>query len=382
MEAQPILVPIYRGTLVAKIESGTYWSVIEHLILFGLAQAPRTLTELATYSNIHPSVATEAVTRLLRVGWAELTESSGVVRFRASKHGTEEAKKDELTPITSTVSRKLHYVIDRSTGDLFGINGLSLSRARDSMGHPPNVRSLPTLLNEDDLPGYLEVMQRLDVLPEMLRPNEKITGCDTEQSHLSPGWNLSVIASESEVRGLSKSHSPRLYEYLRAASAAWGSRNSAAAGAASPTAPTRLSAFAERRTQLVPEDLITGGRMHRETFQGMIGRARQVMILHSTFLSKDKLEKRIAVLARAAKRQVKIHILWDCGYGPDDTRTLESCRHLINVSGLRGWRLYAIPTHSHAKMLVADDGTGDMKRSSVPAIGSRLPSIHLKCPFG
>ena len=126
MDSQPILVPVYRGTLLAKIERGTHWSVVEHLILFALAQQPRTLSELAIYSNLHPSVATEAVIRLLRVGWLELIEGPDAVRFRASGNGAEEVKKDELTPITSTISRKLHYVIDRTTGDLFGLNGLSL----------------------------------------------------------------------------------------------------------------------------------------------------------------------------------------------------------------------------------------------------------------
>jgi cardiolipin synthase A/B len=72
MDAQSILVPVFRGTVLAKIEKGTQWSVVEHLILFALTQQPRTLAELSTYSNIHPSVATEAVTRLLRVAWPEL----------------------------------------------------------------------------------------------------------------------------------------------------------------------------------------------------------------------------------------------------------------------------------------------------------------------
>jgi hypothetical protein len=117
-----------------------------------------------------------------------------------------------LTPITSTISRKLYDVIDRITGDVLGVNGLSLKRTQALVDHRTNAQRFPAVLDEDDLPGYLELMQRLSLVPGMVRKDEKITGCDTEQSSASLDWNLSVISSGSEVRGLSRSHSPWLYD--------------------------------------------------------------------------------------------------------------------------------------------------------------------------
>jgi cardiolipin synthase len=68
-----VAIPMRRGRRRFHVEKGRRWSVIEHLMLEAVSQAPATTAELSKRSKLHRRTVVEAFIRLMRAGWSRLS---------------------------------------------------------------------------------------------------------------------------------------------------------------------------------------------------------------------------------------------------------------------------------------------------------------------
>lgn len=349
---------MYRGVVHAHIEQGMHWSVVEHLLLFALSRAPFTTETLARYARLPQTIVVEAVTRLMRAGWIDIVTDDGRTHFQASASGREEVLKESLTPIVRSVTRNLHFAVDRVTGAVVAMDNLKLRHARDIADQRRQCRTLRAALSDDPEVGYLELIDRLSVVPGLVRSDEKIVGCDPYRSSIEADWYLSLTASGDVVEGLPPSPAPHLLAGIKRAVARLSAKEHASREEAPPE-PIAEQPHKAHAIDLHADDLILGGAAHEAAFRSAIKSARRRVIVHSTFLSATRLQEQLDVLRDAAGKDVRVDLLWDrCDEGKH-TQTLKECRALLERCNLQdAIRLSSFQTRSHSKQIVADDGAG------------------------
>ena len=359
MHSETLLLPMYRGVVHAYIDKGMHWSVVEHLLLFALSQKPFATADLSEYARLPRSVVVEAVTRLMRAGWVEASTDERSTQFQASPSGREEALKESLTPIVRRLSRNLHFAIDRLSGAMVGLDGLNLKHAREAAEQHQKYRTLHATLSDELQPGLLELLDRLSIIPGLIYSDERVMGCDPYRSSIEDGWYLPLTVSGDTVEGLPKSSPPSLTDNVRKAVARLPTKGVTVSPEDGVTKRVATHPYTVRRVDLRMDDLLLGGSAHRDALRSTIKDARRRVIVHSTFLSAARLQAQQDVLAEAAAREVRIDLLWDRSDDGRHTKTLQDCRALLERTNLQDFvRLWSLPTRSHAKQIVADDGAG------------------------
>lgn len=109
----------FVASVASIFSKGRPWSPVEHLILQALANDPRTAAKLAEQSALPKRLVIEALIRLMRAGWVELSSQPVGTLFRATVDGRDKAFLDELPNVPKTITRWMTFVIDRVTGMTF-----------------------------------------------------------------------------------------------------------------------------------------------------------------------------------------------------------------------------------------------------------------------
>jgi phosphatidylserine/phosphatidylglycerophosphate/cardiolipin synthase-like enzyme len=131
------------------------------------------------------------------------------------------------------------------------------------------------------------------------------------------------------------------------------------AAARSPSKPVRRTADA----LFDHDDLILDGAGHRAALESILGRARQKVFIHSTFVSPDGWNVALPMLLGAASRGVKVQVFWGQADDPKgNSSSRDACEALraaiSNVGRSEEIVVHLFTTGSHAKLLIADDGQG------------------------
>jgi cardiolipin synthase len=87
MSVVRVAVPVYRGKRRFHLLKGRPWSPVEHLILQALSKEPRTAATLAEQSTLSKRLIIEALIRLMRADWVELSSQASGTLFRATPGG-------------------------------------------------------------------------------------------------------------------------------------------------------------------------------------------------------------------------------------------------------------------------------------------------------
>jgi cardiolipin synthase len=358
MSVVHVAVPMLRGRSRFRVEKGRRWSVIEHLMLDAVAEEPTSAAELSVKSKLPRRIVVEAFIRLMRVGWVEIMPGADGPIFRTTNSGLVQADSTEMRAATVVQYRWMAFSVDRVAGSIFrGREVLVRSRAKIEVPEgEPLVFLEPSQRHSTEDMG--------EVYAALENEDEVILGTDSLPEPLFRGYAVFAVRD-----GVIDSLPGRARDGLKSAilevAGAAGSAPASVATGALPAAPSLASKPVHRTVDALfdHDDLILDGAGHRTALESILGRARQRVLIHSTFVSPDGWKVTLSKLLAAASKGVKVQVFWgqtDDVKGNSSSRdACEALRAAISNEG-RSDDIVVHPftTGSHAKLLIADDGEG------------------------
>ena len=352
-----VAIPVFRGKRRFHLLKGRPWSPVEHLILQAVATEPRTAATLAEQSALSKGLVIEVLICLMRADWVEMSARTAGTFFRATSRGRENAFLDELPSFPNPVTRWMTFVVDRVTGTTFRgrelpIFEMHVVRQREEKEHIVWLEPSPDL--------YRENLRA--VFSALLEEDEKIVGVDAAGDRLAERYAL-VLVRNGKPEGLPKSATLLERAVIEAANKGILIPHSMGpVTIKASVAPRRIDEGAPTPKQIAfqSSDLILGGDAHKAAFVNVFKKARERIVIHSTFVSRDSLEFAMPHILDAGRRGVRVDILWG---ESEDKPEVAKTRELLAVaraqlSAISLDNLVAIhpfSTNSHAKLIVSDD---------------------------
>jgi hypothetical protein len=351
-----LLIPAVWYRARAVIERRWGWSPVEEEVLLALRETPGTSGSVADELCIPHQVAEAAVSRLMRFGLIEvrispepalaITEAAHA-HLLAGRSLPERATQREMT---------VSLVFDKLGGSVFRRRAVKIKPVmRIPMGAVlvdfPEADEMETDASmEGRVRHLLDLSRRPGEIFAMVRANHSVIEkryieIDLDQAR---DGNLPEGASDA----------------LRAAV-----RDHLATGRLPAAKPTRLARpsclDAAIETTLSREQIVFGGADHLACVEKVVNAARSDVFVLSTFVAAQDDPKaemgqdRVwAALERAVRRGVRIHLFF--GSSLDDEgkhmRAMADLHCRLRAAGA-GVAAHLAPVHSHAKILIADDGT-------------------------
>jgi cardiolipin synthase len=363
MSVVRVAVPVFKGKRKFFLEKGRPWSVVEQVFLVALVAQPATVDELARDANVPRRLVLEALIRLMRAGWVELHHEARGLVFSASASGAEVAGSEELPKIAKSMSRWMNFVVDRVSGTLY--------RTRELQPFERHVverraeRERLVWLDANETPGRADPSSMLSAL---FSDDERFLSMEQSGERLVERFAV-VTVRNGQVEDLPprapKALTQAVFDAAAKATAEPSGDKSPKVKAPLPIGVSEdVSPSCVRATFRV-SDLILGGDNHKQLIVDALRKARQRIIVHSTFVAHDRLTELRPLIFDAAKRGTVVDILW--GENEDKDGVVSSrdatsrFRHDIEQAGLSDVvRVQAFSTRSHAKLLVYDEPrTGD-----------------------
>lgn len=342
-----VYLPVYRTAVSYTVSFGRRWSVLEHLVLLELTKARRSLAELADMTGLPERLVVEALINLMRSNWIEVRSSTGVL-FQATVAGKRRAEHEALPPQVQTDVRWLSLCFERLTG--------SWLRAEDL-----------DLVYEDDLPNDADVLNpKINTLHSShggLRDLFKLSLDETlepvEPQFRSPSrpYARVVIAFDRIERGLPTNASMALIEEILEEVGPTSEGASAMASAQSLQVDEVAC-----RDFLTKDSFVVGGDNHRSLLSSCLRTAKSRLVLHSCFLDPLALKQLLPEFEAAAKRGIRVDLLWGLQQDPEEKLTrnvvAESRQVLAALSEEAQKRVQLSPNSSlsHSKVVLFDEG--------------------------
>jgi cardiolipin synthase A/B len=358
MASATIAVPVLKMRTIFTVDRARPWGVVEHILLEALARRSWTVSQLAQTANLSKRVVVESIVRMMRSGWVELVEGSQGVTFRATSAGRTTAGDTELPTVPERKRKSIQFVVDLVSGEIFRNREWYVRlekevRARDDAASIIWLKpsSLKPAINPHRLARYL-----LD---------EEDTLIDAETAGAVRRIGI-VSMVDGAIFGLPDGHDLAI---LRAAITQSAQGSPAALNIAG--AETGVPGQQIQEVLLPPEtpihftntDLVIDGPAHQDILERVFGEARTTIIIHSTFISAERVIALWPMFEEALKRGVRIHVFW--GEADDKEGVIGSAKAIATLrelSDVSKWgdfiRFHPFSTGSHAKVLVADDAHG------------------------
>jgi hypothetical protein len=350
-----VLVPLFRLEVEYQVKHGRRWSALEHLILWGCSD-PIAVQDLASRADVPVRLVSECLVNLLRAGWIELVTSHETNVFRATGAGKDAAAKPLPDLFMEMQRRSTLVYMDRLSGEIFGPRELTVVR-RDA----PDFRAEEAI--EPKLHRY--VLQGPELV-ERLPLQEDDTFDRLRSARLVPSDLFSVISLEPGlILGLPLRTPAVVGLEIRAALERAIQRGDMPADGLPSQEAVLGTALADRR-QAVPFDfgpdtIIVGGEEHRDAASAIIGQARRIVVIHSTFVG-GNIKGLMPAIRSAASAGAHIHIHW--GKQDDPERLQENPSEVaarmavfdVPIEHRDKVHLGSSSTGSHAKIIIADTG--------------------------
>lgn len=338
-------VPVFKMACSYSVSFGRRWSIVEHLLLVEVSRQRRTLEQLCTLARLPPRLVIEALGNLLRAGWIEVRSSDEETVFRATPSGTRRAAETILPVQVHSAIKWASFCVDRVTGAWLRTDDLDVVYASDL---PQDAHVLtPTLQSFE--PRYLPRELLYLRQDEALDPSEPIFRTPSRPY-------ARVTVAFDVVEGL-PAYAP-LDLRARISAEALEEGQSALPAAEMTIADDGSQDFADN---LAAEDFIVGGKAHRDLIEDVLDKAYSTAIIHSCFLHPEVVESLLPAFERAAKRKVRVELLWGLVYDPEDLdqrrAITDSGRALLKLpQALRSRvQLSTISSRSHAKAIIYDE---------------------------
>jgi hypothetical protein len=287
--------PLLKIGVAYAVSAGRRWSVLEHMLLAELAREQHTVAELASLANLPPRMIVEALIALLRANWIEVRADGKGVRFSATPIGMKRVEDDDLPVRTSRDIRWTSLCFDGNTGSWIRSDELKLVYHEDM---PQDADLLPGLFQTYNIrDGAIRALLPLDV-DETLEPE-----APAPRNASRPYARFTV--RDGEIDGLPPGAPLRLRELILSQ----GAKREGVA-ALSPHADDRAPDAGVFRDTFTGEDLIVGGAAHLAAIQAVLAEAKSACVIHSCFVHPETVRKLIPDLEKAAKRNVRVELLW------------------------------------------------------------------------
>lgn len=352
-----LYIPVFKAACSYSVSFGRRWSLVEHLLLVEVSRKRRTLEQLCEHSRLPPRLVIEALGNLLRAGWIEVRSADDANTFKATPSGNRRAEETILPVQVHSALKWASFCFDRVTGSWLRTDELDIVYASDL---PTDARILEPAhhtFEPRDLPRDLLYLRQ----DEALDPGEPHFRTPSR-----PYVRVSVAFGE--VQGLPAYASLELRaRVLQEAAELEDAPLPAEARAAAATTTMELA------DTLTADDFIVGGPAHRALVESALDQAKTTAIIHSCFLHPSVVESLLPAFERAAKRKVRVELLWGLVFDPED---MDQRRALLETEGalaklpatLRSRvQLSTISSLSHAKLIIYDDRTTG---AWVAAVGS------------
>lgn len=355
-----VAVPAFKFRLKLHLNKGRPWSVIEHVILQALVRHGWTIGELETAGALPRRVVIEALVRLMRAGWVELTHGEKAITFSATSVGLTVAPLADLPNAPKRIVRPVGFVVDGVSGAVFGNRDLFLHEDY-VLSELEQSESIIRLKPDAERFRYdLEEVQKV-----LLDHDELFVAFTGTGERAAQRYALVTVRDGEIVDGLPARDLKRLRQVvLNAAgvSPATGSSISAPSTAADGLI-TDVGAPQERSIRFAKSDVILDSEKHLQLLKETLDNAATRVFIHSTFIKADYVSRIIPEIRAAAQRGVRIDILWgqneDLAEIVSSRKAIDALRNDDAVKAIGDLlTIHAFSTKSHAKIIVADSRKG------------------------
>ncbi len=358
MSVVRVAVPVYRGKRRFHLLKGRPWSPVEHLLLQALANGPRSADKLAEQSTLPKRLVIEALIRLMRADWVAVTQSASGTIFHATADGKSKAQLDELPNFPQRLTRWMTFVIDRVTGATFRRAELSIFE-RHVIEERAKTEPIVWVTPSPKIVGA----ELSSIFSALLDDDEMVVDVDPAGDRLVERYALILVRNGSPEK------IPKSAVELEAVAKAAAAEHQVSSGdcqrstLSSTYEPKQIESSAPKTKQIAFQsgDVVLGGEAHKTALVNAIKRARDWVIIHSTFISESSMEFVLPLLKDAARRGVKTDLLWGQNEDkPDIAKTMKlvsALREDLQSTGFDIFiTLHPFSTNSHSKIIVSDDG--------------------------
>ncbi len=363
-----LLLPVYRCTLHATLEKGIHWSEIEHLILFALSNNKYTTIELAEYSGLSRAIIVEAIVRLMRVGWVDMLVTNEQTSFTASVHGLVAVNQEVLPPIAERKVRKLNFIIEQLSGEVLSskrVEFINNKDAQELIKEQIDVKEIPSKIREKDQLGKIELIDKLSCNPEILYADEKIVTFDSTSTSLNNNWFIKLVVTEEEIIGLPSVGSHQIKALINEHFCKSKNVNSSELEVENEVVHKDYM-WPTSNLSLSKGDIVIGGPAHKSLLHSILSKAKNHIIICSTFIRIGSLEEQLDLFVAAANKGVKIDLLWDNPEDCRDPKSLEAQKAAVDFRDMVRRKgvgdkviLNDFPLESHSKIIIYDNENGD-----------------------
>lgn len=377
-----VKVPFGYGTFRLTILRSQKWGAIDLMVLMSLIDKPKTSQQLSIDSLLPRQLIVEILIPLMKAGWVEIINSDNEFLFSLTDRGIAVSANEELPSSQEPLSVVRSFLIDPLTGDCFKFE--KRKRKQNYLIYK-NAKAKSLAKQYGDYCTELKVKhQKLTPkLTEILNclPNDNEEIIRVEDEYLkgnfcnSLRYMLACVDDEDRVTGI-----PDLSISLKDAiiSAARTQRKIITENTSSSTTSRNKGNifevdsidrhFAIRKVNIDDIKILSSGDEHRQHLIDSIKNAHSRLIIHSTFINPDTVNKIFDYFLESGRKRVKIDILWG-QTEPDDTNKIGQYNDLVRAIGDFQQRIkteglstqinfHPTPTGSHSKFIVTDDING------------------------
>ena len=319
------------------------------MLLAELANDQHSVAELATLANLPSRMIVEALIALLRANWIEVRADNRGTRFSATPVGRKRVGEDDLPARTSRDIRWTSLCFDGNTGAWLRSDDLKLVYHEDL---PADADLLPGLYQTYDIrDGAVRALLPLDI-DEALEPEGP-----APRNASRPYARFSI--GDGEIDGLPASAPPRLRELIQSEAAKRGHVARHLSSAQEPAHDAGVF-----RDTFSAEDLIVGGAAHLSAIQAALAEAHTACVIHSCFVHPETVRRLLPDLAKAAKRQVRVELLWGLRRDAEDEGTpppvsdADVVLDSLSPQLRKRIRMARVSSDSHGKLILWDRKDG------------------------
>ncbi|HVM78163.1 MAG TPA: phospholipase D-like domain-containing protein [Stellaceae bacterium] len=367
-----VAIPVFRLSCTVYIDKGRGWSAVDEFLLWSLTEHPSSLAELAQQTRLPHQVVVASVARMMRFRLVEVMLGQHAA-FRASEYGVAVVRNGDVLPsFPKRFPRPVHFVVERVSGGVFlrrdGIRTMSPNQLDVERRNGAAV----VIVDVEDGPPSLDQAAAFNHLSSVVAQgwDEQLGDVNDLTARVWDDDFMVVSVGDGVTRNLPDGAS----DALRGTVARAASLDARARQLTVPYAGRKERAEPKPKTiscAFDPDDLIVGGDAHRACLTKLLCTTHGRIIIHSTFLDENRFKELAHAVRQACARGVSIELLWGTSYDRPNQRCAIAATKIAKFvwmdPAMRGRvKVHPNSTHSHAKILLADQPDG----SWVAAIGS------------